>query len=101
MTDKPDIAALFGLGYGGILPCYPVIIREYLPAPEVGRRTGIVILFAGGGMAIGSWLGGAVYDNTGSYDLAFLIGAAFNLANLVIIASLIARTNRTPTPAVA
>ena len=95
------IAALFGLGYGGILPCYPVIIREYLPAPEVGRRTGIVILFAGGGMAIGSWLGGAVYDNTGSYDLAFLIGAAFNLANLVIIASLIARTNRTPTPAVA
>ena len=82
-------AALFGLGYGGILPCYPVIVREYLPAPEVGRRTGVVILFAGTGMALGSWLGGYVFDHTGSYDMAFLIGAAFNLANLAIIGSLI------------
>lgn len=88
------IAALFGLGYGGILPCYPVIIREYLPAPEVGRRTGGVVLFAGGGMALGSWLGGFVFDHTGSYDMAFLIGAAFNLGNLVIIGSLIIRTGR-------
>lgn len=86
------IAALFGVGYGGILPCYPVIIREYLPAKEAGRRTGLVVLFAGGGMAIGSWLGGTVFDQTGAYDLAFLIGGAFNLANLAIIASLIIRT---------
>lgn len=86
------IAALFGIGYGGILPCYPVIIREYLPAKEAGRRTGLVVLFAGGGMAIGSWLGGTVFDQTGAYDLAFLIGGAFNLANLAIIASLIIRT---------
>ena len=34
-------------GYGGILPCYPVIVRELLPAFEAGRRTGIVLLFAG------------------------------------------------------
>lgn len=86
------IAALFGVGYGGILPCYPVIIREYLPAKEAGRRTGLVVLFAGGGMALGSWLGGTVFDQTGAYDLAFLIGGAFNLANLAIIASLIIRT---------
>ena len=85
-------AALFGMGYGGILPCYPVIVREYLPAREVGRRTGIVILFAGSGMALGSWLAGYVFDHTGSYNEAFLIGAAFNLANLTIIASLIWRT---------
>jgi MFS family permease len=31
-------AALFGLGYGGILPCYPVIVRELLPAASAGRR---------------------------------------------------------------
>jgi MFS family permease len=91
LTSIYIVAALYGLGYGGILPCYPVIVREYLPAPEVGRRTGIIILFAGGGMAIGSSLGGAVFDATGSYDNAFLIGAAFNMINLAIIASLIAR----------
>jgi MFS family permease len=89
-------AMLFGLGYGGILPCYPIIVREHLPAPEVGRRTGLVILFAGGGMALGAWLGGAIFDLTGSYKLAFLIGVAFNLANLAIIGSLISRTRVRP-----
>jgi MFS family permease len=84
-------AVLFGLGYGGILPSYPVIVREYLPAPEVGRRTAIVILCAGSGMAIGAWLGGAVFDWTGSYATAFLIGVGFNLANVAIITALILR----------
>ena len=87
-------AALFGLGYGGILPCYPLIVRELLPATQAGRRTGLVLLCAGGGMALGSWLGGAVFDVTGTYRTAFLIGAAFNLGNLAIITSLIARTPR-------
>jgi MFS family permease len=89
-------AALFGLGYGGILPCYPVIVREHLPAAEVGRRTGQIVLFAGGGMALGAWLGGAIFDLTGSYKIAFLIGAAFNLGNLAIIGSLIMRTRVRP-----
>ncbi|MDA0786561.1 MAG: MFS transporter [Proteobacteria bacterium] len=85
-------AALFGLGYGGILPCYPVIVRELLPAAEAGRRTGLVLLCAGGGMALGSWLGGYVFDLTGSYQIAFLIGVGFNLGNLAIITGLILRT---------
>jgi MFS family permease len=92
-------AVLFGLGYGGILPCYPIIVREYLPASEAGRRTGLIILFAGGGMALGAWLGGTIFDQTGSYKLAFLIGAAFNLGNLAIIGSLILRTQFRPVPA--
>jgi MFS family permease len=91
--------ALFGLGYGGILPCYPVIVRELLPAAEAGRRTGLVLLCAGGGMALGSWLGGALFDHTGSYRTAFLIGVAFNLGNLALIGGLIARTR--PRPALA
>jgi len=89
-------AALFGLGYGGVLPCYPVIVREFLPATEAGRRTGMIILCAGGGMAIGSWLGGATFDLTGSYRLAFVIGVVFNLGNLAIIGSLLLRTRWRP-----
>jgi len=71
-----------------------VIVRELLPATQAGRRTGLVLLCAGGGMALGSWLGGAVFDATGTYRTAFLIGAAFNLGNLAIIISLIIRTPR-------
>ncbi|MBM84868.1 MAG: MFS transporter [Rhodospirillaceae bacterium] len=85
------VAAMFGVGYGGILPSYPVIVREYLPSSEAGRRTAIIILSASGGMAIGSWLGGTVFDLTGSYNPAFLIGVVFNFANLVIIGALILR----------
>lgn len=91
LTSLYIVGALFGLGYGGILPCYPIIVREFLPAAEAGRRTGLVILCAGGGMALGAWLGGVSVDLTGSYQLGFIIGALFNLANLLIISSLIVR----------
>ncbi len=93
------VGILFGLGYGGILPCYPIIVREYLPPAQVGRRTATVILFASFGMAVGSWLGGAVFDRTGAYELAFLIGAGFNLGNLALIGGLIWATR--PIPATA
>jgi MFS family permease len=83
---------LFGLGYGGILPCYPVVVREFLPAGEAGRRTGVVILCGSIGMGIGAWLGGAVFDLTGTYKTAFLIGVVSNVANLAIIGNLILRT---------
>ncbi len=83
-------SALFGLGYGGINMCYPVIIRQFLPANEVGRRTGMVVLFGALGMALGGWVGGVVFDAFGDYTLAFLFGLAFNIANLAIIACLYA-----------
>ena len=88
------VAALFGLGYGGILPCYPLIVRELMPRSESGRRTGLIILCAGIGMALGSWLGGYVFDLTGGYQSAFLIGVAFNVANLVVIVGLIFHMQR-------
>jgi len=85
-------AALFGLGYGGILPSYPIIVREYMPRLQTGRRTGIVLLFSGVGMAIGGWLAGYVYDTVGSYLPAFALGVGFNLVNLAIIGTLISKT---------
>ena len=96
------VSALFGLGYGGINLCYPVIVQRYLPPAETGRRLGIVILFGALGMALGGWLAGYIFDLTGSYTPAFLIGAAFNIANLAIVWTLIRRTRRTrPQPAMA
>jgi len=88
------VAIFFGLGYGGVLPCYPVIVREFLPASQAGRRTALVILCASGGMALGSWIGGASYDLTTSYSPAFIIGVSFNIFNLMIIGYLIYRNTR-------
>ena len=90
------VAAMFGLGYGGIGPCYPVVVREYLPERRAGKYTAIVIMFGTFGMALGGWLGGLGFDLTGSYRAAFLIGTGFNIANLAIVGFLIGLT-RTPT----
>ena len=83
------IAALFGLGFSGIVPSYSIIVREYMPAHQAGRRIAGVMLFPSLGMAIGGWLGGYIYDLTGSYETAFVVGVAFNAVNLIIIGTLI------------
>ena len=96
------VAALFGLVYGGIVPCYAIIVRELFPVRQVGSRIGIVFLFGTVGMALGGWLGGQIFDLTGSYHTAFLIGMAFNLGNLALVGMLLVRQGwRLPRPAVA
>lgn len=101
LTGLYVVAALYGLGYGGVFPSYAVAVRDHLPIMEVGRRTGVVFLFGAAAMGFGSWMGGVLYDATGAYTLAFAIGVGFNLANLVIIALLIARLRAAPAPAAA
>ena len=86
------VSMLFGFGYGGISICYPVIVREYLPSSQSGRWLGVVLLFGAFGMAVGGWLAGFVFDHTGSYPPAFLIGFGFNVMNLVVVMTLINRT---------
>ena len=86
------VSALFGIGYGGINICYPVLVREHLPPAEAGRRLGVILLFGTLGMALGGWLAGYIFDSTGSYAPAFLVGAASNVANLIIVLGLIGRT---------
>ena len=89
-----SVSVLFGLGYGGIAMCYPVIVREHLPAAESGRRLGLILLFGAIGMALGGGLGGYLFDLTGSYSPAFLAGVAFNVLNLGIVFALVTRWRR-------
>jgi MFS family permease len=78
------VSLVFGLSQGGIVPCYAIIVREYMPAAEAGQRIGIVILATIAGMAVGGWMSGWIYDLTGSYAAAFLNGIAWNLLNMLI-----------------
>lgn len=79
------VSAVFGLSQGGIVPSYALIVREYLPAREAGRRVGTVMTMTIIGMALGGWLSGAIYDVTGSYQAAFLNGIAWNVLNILIM----------------
>ena len=86
------VSVLFGIGYGGINICYPVLVREHLPRAEAGRRLGVILLFGTLGMALGGWLAGHIFDSTGSYTPAFLVGAAFNVTNVIVVLGLIRRS---------
>jgi MFS family permease len=88
------VAAIFGLGFSGIIPAYVVAIRELFPAAEASWRIPTLLLFSGSGMAAGGWLAGAIYDYAGFYGAAFVTGIVFNLVHIAIIGSLVLRHGR-------
>jgi MFS family permease len=79
------MAALFGLGYGGIVPAYAVMMREHFPARSIPVRVGVMVLFGTIGMALGAWVAGVIFDATQSYGDAFVLGFVANVANIVIV----------------
>jgi MFS family permease len=94
-TALSMIALIFGLSQGGIVPAYAIVVREYMPPKEAGRRVGIVIGSTIVGMAFGGWVSGWLYDLTGSYAAAIWNGIAFNLFNIVIALGILMRVTRT------
>ena len=85
------VAALFGLGFSGIIPAYVLTVRELFPASEASWRVPTLLLFSGSGMAFGGWLAGAIYDYAGFYAIAFATGNLFNLAHLALMGVLVWR----------
>ena len=88
------ISALFGLFQGSIVPMYAIIVREYFAPEEAGTRVGVVLMATLGGMALGGWMSGLIFDLTGSYQAAFLNGLGWNLVNVSIITWLLFRSRR-------
>ena len=92
LTSLYLVSLVFGLSQGGLVPAYAIIVREYMPAREAGARVGFVIMATIMGMALGGWMSGWIYDLTGSYQLAFVNGIAWNALNLGIMAWLVLRS---------
>jgi len=95
------VAVAMGLGYGGLFPVYAVAVRDHLPITEAGKRTGVIFLFGAVAMGFGGWMGGYLFDLTGSYTMPFLIGVGFNIVNILIVVALIFRIGPRPKPALA
>lgn len=94
LTSLYVVTAVFGLVQGGIVPTYAMIVRECYPPSEAGSRVGLVLSSTLGGMAIGGWMSGAIFDATLSYRAAFLNGFAWNLLNMAIAIWLLFRLPR-------
>src|SRR5260370_1234929 len=66
------VAAFFGLIYGGVMPLYAVIAREYFPMRIMGTVFGAAAVFSSLGMALGPAVGGWIFDSTGSYGSLYI-----------------------------
>ncbi len=82
------LSVVLGIPYIAIVQGYALILRQLYGPTIAGWRLGVVMLFAMAGMAVGGWMGGAIFDATLSYRLAFQAALAFNVLNLMLLGAL-------------
>jgi len=90
------LSVIHGIPYIAIVQGYALILRQVYGPTIAGWRLGVVMLFAMAGMAGGGWLGGAIFDATLSYRLAFQAALVFNLLNLMLLGALYIAQRRRP-----
>lgn len=81
-------APIYGFGYAGVMTGVLTTIRAMTPARTRASATGLILAFAWAGHGLGGYIGGLLFDLTGTYDLTFLAAAVAGAVNLVIIAAL-------------
>ncbi|HLB11904.1 MAG TPA: MFS transporter, partial [Dehalococcoidia bacterium] len=87
-------AVVFGLGQLATLPLASTMTREIFGQQSMGVILGTILLAHQIGAAIGVYLGGALFDATGSYYWAFLSGALLSL--IAAVGSYMIREERRP-----
>jgi MFS family permease len=81
------LSVVFGLAYGGVMPLYAVLVREYFGARIMGTVFGAVSAFASLGMALGPWAGGLVFDTFHGYTWLHAGSFAIGLAAVAVALS--------------
>jgi MFS family permease len=72
LRDFYLLATVFGLAYGGVMPLYAVLAREYFDQAIMGTVLGAATLLSSLGMALGPVGGGWIYDTFGSYAWLYI-----------------------------
>ncbi|HEY9347537.1 MAG TPA: MFS transporter, partial [Inquilinus sp.] len=96
------LAMIFGTAYGGVMPLYAVLAREYFGQAAMGTVFGAVTMASSIGMALGPWAGGWVFDTFSVYNWLFVGSFGIGLAAVAIALAfppLPSRLNRQLQPA--
>ena len=72
-------------GFSSRQSLYPTIAADLFYGKNFGAIIGAIALFIGAGSGIGPWLGGAIYDLTGSYRDAFWIAQLLAFLSICLI----------------
>ncbi len=82
------LSLVFGVAYGGVMPLYAVVTREYFGEAIMGTAYGWVFFISCIGMGLGSFAGGVIHDALGSYQGLFLGSFAVGAMAVVLGATL-------------
>ncbi len=82
-------ALTFGLGYGGIFSCMPVVAAEYFGLGALGKILGLIFLSFNLGGSLWPIAAGYLFDAVGNYDLVFALNPlmGFTAAGLLLFLS--------------
>ncbi len=79
------VAAIFGIGLGGLLVVPPVVMADYFGRSSLGAIRGITEPFVSGGQAIGGIAAGLIFDLSDSYTGTFPMFTVAALIGVVLI----------------
>ncbi len=85
---------LFGIGWGSNFPMRAALVREYFGRYNLGTIFGFLMGLSAMGGVIGPLLAGWLYDNYGSYRIAWLLFACFLFAAMIIMITTPSLNNR-------
>ncbi|HEY1288044.1 MAG TPA: MFS transporter [Burkholderiales bacterium] len=78
------VAATFGFAYGGVMPLYAVLAREYFGQRILGAVFGAAAMVSSLGMAAGPAVGGWIFDTFGRYTWMYVYSGAIGLGAVAI-----------------
>lgn len=74
------LAMVLGLAYGGVMPLYAVLARDYFGPRVMGTVLGGITMTSSIGMAFGPVGGGWIFDSFGDYHWLYVSSAVIGLA---------------------
>jgi MFS family permease len=93
------LAVIFGTAYGGVMPLYAVLAREYFGQRIMGTVFGAATMVSALGMAFGPLIGGWIYDALNAYAWLFIGSAAVGLGAMLLALAFPSLPRAHPLPA--
>jgi MFS family permease len=78
------LAVIFGGTYGGVMPLYAVLAREYFGQRILGTVFGAATMLSSIGMAFGPLAGGWIFDTFANYTWLFIGSAMVGLGAVAV-----------------
>jgi MFS family permease len=78
------MAVIFGTAYGGVMPLYAVLARDYFSQSIMGTVFGAATMLSSLGMSAGPVVGGWIFDTYGGYSWLFFASLGLAVGAMAI-----------------